>query len=440
MKETKSMNLPNSEMVVIGGGQAAAQLCESLRAKGHKGSLTLVSDEAMLPYCRPALSKQYLVGTQVPDWLLYRPESFYANHDIRCVLGDRAVMIDRSSQHVQLASGQRLHYDGLALVTGSRARRLGVPGDENVRYVRVVADSQYLRDRLPEAARVVVIGGGFIGLEVAAILVQTGRTVTLLTAGEALLPRSGTGVLSDFLKTYHAARGVRIVTQVRVAEVRTRGDGSAVDVVCEDGNVYLADLVIAGIGVHPNIELAESAGLQCQDGIIVDEACRTSDKRIVAAGDCTRHPNAASTQPLRLETVHNSVEQAKSAAASLLGQVQPYRQTPWVWSDQYGLRLQFVGLRNGADHCVQRGRIEEASFSLFYFRAGQFIGMECVNRPADFGVSRRLLNEGIALHSEQASNDAFALDQLLPSKHPLVFESPWPVRLSPAQRAELFAA
>lgn len=426
----------NTNIVVIGGGQAASQVCISLRAMGHRGRITLVSEEPLLPYCRPPLSKQYLVADRTPDWLLYRPTAFYAKQAIDVRLGCRAESIDRGRQEVLLGNGERLPYDGLALALGSRVRRMSVPGADanHVCYIRNLADVSTLRQRLLSARRVVIVGGGFIGLEVAAVLLKTGRDVTLLASGASVLPRAGVGIVGAFVQAYHQAQGVRVLTNSEVVHLRPRADDGA-DVHCADGSVHAADLVIAGIGIVPNTELAQTAGLDCDDGIQVDEYCRSSDARIVAAGDCTRHPNALAGRTVRLETVHNAVEQAKTAAATLACRAQPYRQAPWVWSDQYNLRLQSVGLWQDHDEWVLRGRVDDGQFSVYYFRAGQFIAMEGVNRPAEFGTSRRLLNEGIGLTPAQAADQRFDLQRLLPSKRRLVFEQPWPaLRLTSSDR------
>lgn len=416
----------DAPLVIVGGGQAAAQLCESARRLGHRGPLTLVSDEALLPYCRPPLSKQYLVGQHPPDWLLYRPASFYERHGIETRLGRRVVSIERERHEVQLDDGSRLPYAGLGLALGARVRRLGVPGDQHVCYLRGFDDVQRLRVSLLKARSVVVIGGGFIGLETAAVLVQTGRRVTLLASEATVLPRVG-APLAAFLQRRHTAAGVQLVTSCRVTEVRAREGGAGLDVLTRDGRVHSGDVVIAGIGIVPNTELAQAAGLACDDGIVVDECGRTSDPHITAAGDCTRHPNRLSTRALRLETVHNAVEQARSAAAALCGRDDlPYRQTPWVWSDQYDLRLQSVGVFEDIDQTVQRGRPESGAFSLLHFRAGRFVALEGVNRPGDFGAARLLLNLGQGPTPAQASDTTFDLRGLLPPKRPLLFETPWP--------------
>jgi len=419
------MNL-DTPLVIVGGGQAAAQMCESARRLGHRGPVTLVSEEPMLPYCRPPLSKQFLVTERTTDWLLYRPASFYARHNIETVLGRRVATIDRAGSQVLLDDGTALSYGGLGLALGARVRRLGIPGDEHVCYLRSVVDAQRLRGQLTQARSIVVIGGGFIGLEVAAVLVQTGVAVTLLVAGPRVLPRVA-APMAAFVQSRHAAAGVQLHTDCSIAEVRAVGAGGF-EVVTTTGAVHRADLVLAGIGIVPNTELASAAGLDCDDGILVDACARTSAPDIAAAGDCTRHPSPADQRLVRLETVHNAIEQARSAAAALCGRDEPYRQTSWVWSDQYKLRFQFAGGADEVDETVQRGSAQAGAFSLFHFRAGRFIAFESVNRPMDFGYARRILNEGAALSSSQAADEALDLGTLLAPRHPLVFEDPWPAK------------
>lgn len=416
-------------IVVVGAGHAAGQLVDSLRREGYRGAVTLVGEEPVPPYQRPPLSKQYLAGAHDLDWLLYRPREFYAAHGVDTRLGRRAVRIDREGHDVELDDGTRLRWDKLALTTGCRIRPLPVSGAEagRVHYLRTIADVDRIRARLGETRRVVIVGAGFIGLEVAAVLAQLGREVTVLEAQDRVLPRVVAPLVSEFFRAQHAAHGVCIRTGVQISRV-SGGGSEPITVACGDGTRHEGELVLAGIGVLPNVELAAEAGLACDDGIVVDECARTSDEDIVAAGDCTRHPNALLGRQLRLETVHNAVEQAKSAAAALCGREFPYRQIPWVWSDQYGLRLQAVGATGESDQQVLRGAPGEGRFSLFYFERGRLTGVNCVNRPADFGTVRRLLNAGIALTPAQAADPGFDPGTLVPVRAPADFEVPWPAR------------
>jgi 3-phenylpropionate/trans-cinnamate dioxygenase ferredoxin reductase subunit len=426
---TVTQNTRAERLVVIGGGQAAAQLIEVARQQGYEGAITLVSDEPVLPYQRPPLSKQYLTGLYGPDWLLYRPKHFYEKFDIAVQLGRRAAEIDRTAATVRLDDGTQLSYDRLALTTGARARRLMVPGAEHphVFYIRTLTDVDGLRFRLGAARRVVIVGAGFIGLETAAVLVQTGIEVTLLATGDRLIPRIAGSEVASFLLDQHLMHGVNVVMLTMVSALRDLGNG-CVAVILEDGRSYEADIVLIGIGAVANVELAEAAGLLCDDGVMVDELARTSDPAIVAAGDCTNHPNGLLGRRLRLETVHKAVEQGRTAGATIAGQVLPYTQSPWVWSDQYKLRLQSVGVPDGYDSTVLRGKLADGRFSLFYYCGDSLLAVSCINQPLVFGAVRRILNERIPLHAGQAADTTFDLTQLPSRNTTLDFDIPWPTK------------
>lgn len=302
-------------------------------------------------------------------------------------------------------------------------------------YLRTLADADAIKASVAGARRIVIVGGGFIGLEVAAVLAQLGLEVTVLEAAPQLLPRVVAPEVARFLLSEHESRGVRILTGVSVAaiESRTSGlDGTRLAVVAADGAAYPADAVIVGIGVVPNVEIAAEASLECEDGIVVDEFARTSDAVIVAAGDCTRHPNVLVGRSVRLETVHNAVEQARAAARTLCGRPVPYQQVPWVWSDQYAFRLQVVGLIEGYDAHVVRGDPRRSGFSVCYFREGRFIGLHAVNRPAEFAAARRMLNGGFMLSMEQAADPGFDLARQALPRLRLEFARPWTPRATRA--------
>ena len=420
---------PGAHVVVVGGGQAAAQFAEALRFEGHRGPVTLVSEELSLPYQRPPLSKGFLAGQHAVDWLAYRPPDSYADNDVETLLGRTVASIDRSARAVLLKDGTRLGYDRLAIATGARVRRIAVPGSTHdvVRYLRTVEDAQAIRERLTAARRVVVIGGGFIGLEVAATLAGLGRSVTLLESAPRLLPRASGEILAGFLGAVHARAGVRILTGVRIAELR--GSDTGVDVLCEDGAIHPAELVVAGVGITPVTELAAACGLACDDGILVDERAMSSDPHIVAFGDCARAPNAFLGGMARLETVHNAVEQAKTAAATLVGRDAPYRQVPWVWSDQYSYRIQMVG-DCSAPEIVLRGDVAAGRATLFHYAGAALRGACAINRPAEFGVARRLLQQAVPVSRAVAADAGFDLERLLPARRRPGFEREWPRELA----------
>lgn len=401
-------------IVVVGAGHAAGQLCASLRSGGFEGEILLIGEEGYLPYQRPPLSKTYLAGELTEDRLLFRPEDFYGKNRISTRLGTRAVSIDRAERSLQLDDGDTVTYTGLALTTGARVRRLPLPGTDlaGVHYLRNIADVNRIRSGLDAVRDIVVIGGGFIGLEVAAVCSKMGKNVTVLEMQDRLMPRVVSPTVSAFYRQAHERHGVRIVTAAQVSKL-AGASGKLAGVHCAGGGEYAAQMAIVGIGVIPNTELAEAAGLQCDNGIVVDESARTTDAAIVAAGDCTYHPNALIGARLRLESVQNALDQAKTAAASLIGKQRPYRQIPWFWSDQYDLKLQMVGISAGYDREVVRGELSASQFSVFYFKDSRLIAVDSVNRPADHMLSRKLLGEGKGPTPEQTADTSFDLKALL---------------------------
>lgn len=400
-------------IVVVGGGQAACQLVDSLRREGFERDIVLVSEEPHLPYQRPPLSKQFLAGELDESRLFMRKADYYEKQRIETRLGLRAVRLDRDRQSVELADGSQISFTGLALTTGARARPLAVPGAglDGVFYLRNIADVRAIRERMGRARRVVIIGGGFIGLEVAAVARKLGKEVCVLEFQNRLMPRATAPFLSDYYYSLHTRHGVDIRTGTAVDAIEKLDAGLCVR--CADGANHLADLIVVGVGVIPNIELARDAGLACDDGIRVDEFARTDDPRIVAAGDCTSHPNVLLARRLRLESVHNAMEQAKSAAATLCGKRLAYAQIPWFWSDQFDAKLQMVGLSQEHDQYVLRGSAESGKFSIFYYRGGELIAVDSINSPKDHLQARKLLTARISPSPEQAADVEFDLKSLL---------------------------
>ncbi len=401
-------------IVIVGAGQAGLQIAEALRRDGYANELTLVGNETWLPYQRPPLSKKFLLGALQRERLYFRLAEYLQKIDVRIVLGDAAVALDRATQTVRLASGEALAYDGLALATGARVRRLTCRGADSPRvfYLRGIDDAEMLAAALGTAERVAVVGGGFIGLEVAAVARELGRTVTVIEAQERLMPRVVAPLLSEFYRAEHTARGVVVRTGLQVEAIDTGPRDARLRF--GGGATLCADAIVVGIGVVPNAELAEAAGLACDGGIVVDEFARTADPAVVAAGDCTLHRNLLFASPHRVESVQNAMDQAKVAAASLLGRSEAYAQVPWFWSDQYDLKLQMAGLSRGHESYVVRGAPESRAFSVFYYREERLLGVDSVNRPADHMLARKLLAGGVAVSAEQAANPDFELKQLLP--------------------------
>jgi len=383
-----------SRIVIVGAGQAAVQAIDTLRRKGFSGSIVLVGEENSWPYQRPPLSKKYLAGALQVERLLIRPPQFYAEHAIEARLGCRVAEIERGAQRIRLADGAILVYDELLLATGSRPRALAVPGAQfsGVHFLRTVADVAAIRADLAGARRLVIVGGGYIGLEVAATCCELGLETTVLEMADRAMNRVTCAEVSTFFQAEHARHGVNILCNMRVRAIA--GDGSSGRlraVVCEDGTEYPADLVIVGVGVAPIDELASAAGLECANGIAVDEFCRTSDPRILAAGDCSIHPSPHYGRLLRLESVDNAFEQGASAALSILGTPLKHDKVPWFWSDQYDLKLIIVGLNHGYDTLVIRGSAATRSFSACYLLSGELIAIDTVNNPKDQMAARKLI-------------------------------------------------
>jgi len=383
------------KIVIIGAGQAGAQAIASLRAEGFAGDLTLLGDEAFAPYQRPPLSKAYLAGALERERLFLKPDSFYAETRCDLRLGAAAGRIDRAGRRVHLAGADVLAYDKLLLATGARVRRIDVPGATlaNIFYLRGIADVDAIRARFEPGARLVVVGGGYIGLEVAAVAAKLGLRVTIVEMADRVMARTASPELSAFYEAEHRAHGVAIETGAVLEAFE--GDGR-VQSVRAGGRGFAADLAIVGAGVLPNVELAKEAGLACDNGVVVDECAGTSDPDIFAAGDCTNHP-ALSGGRVRLESVQNAIDQAKHAALAMLGRPKPYREVPWFWSDQYDLKLQIAGLARPGDTTVLRGVPAMRKFAVFHLRAGALAAVEAVNAAPEYIVGRKLIAEGKAI-------------------------------------------
>jgi 3-phenylpropionate/trans-cinnamate dioxygenase ferredoxin reductase subunit len=399
-------------VVIVGAGQAGLQTAESLRAEGYAGEVLMIGDEPRPPYHRPPLSKAYLLGEFAEAQLAIRAPEALARKNITLLSGVAVTAIDRAAKQVRLSDGRAIDYAGLCLATGSRPRPLPVPGADlaNVFPLRTLADTQAVAALLASEQHVAVIGGGFIGLEFAAVARKLGKQVVVLEAAERLMPRAVTPLLSDFYRQLHERHGVGVELNAQVAEIVGSG-GRAVAVRTADGREFSAGLIVVGIGILPNMELAQQAGIECDRGIVVDGCSRTSDPSIAAAGDCTarRRPD---NSLLRLESVQNAIEQGKSAAAALMGKERPFTASPWFWSDQYDIKLQMVGLAAGHDRTVLRGDPATQSFSAFHYRGDELVAVDSVNRPQDHLPARKLLDLGISPTTEQARSPDFTLTRI----------------------------
>jgi 3-phenylpropionate/trans-cinnamate dioxygenase ferredoxin reductase component len=398
-------------VVIIGAGQAGAQVAISLRQLGFAGELVLLGDEPAPPYQRPPLSKAYMSGELPLERTLIRSEAYYAKSAIDLRLGARVERIRRAERAVVLGGGE-LPYDILVLCTGTRARRLGLPGEdlEGVFYLRTLADSERIRAAVRPGARAVIIGGGYIGLEIAASLRKLGAEVVVLEALDRVMNRVVAPPVSAFFAAEHGAHGVAIETGAQVGALDGR---IAVERVrCRDGRAFATDLVVIGVGALPNDELAKEAGLAVDNGIVVDELGRTSDSSIFAAGDVTNHPSPLFDRRLRLESVHNAMAQAKAVAQAIAGQPVPYAEVPWFWSDQYDLKLQIAGVGEPQDELILRGAPASRSFSALHLRAGRLVAIDCVNRGADFLAAKKLIAERRPIDPAHAADPGIRLAEL----------------------------
>lgn len=403
-------------LVIVGGSCAAVQIAAAARRAGYAEPIRMISEEDALPYQRPPLSKAFLLGTAGERDLPLRGEPFYRDQRIDLELGARAEAVDLRSREVVTAQGRRLRFERLALAVGARARKLDVPGADHagVFTLRDLSDAVRLKAALADAESVAVVGGGFIGLEVAASAAKLGKRVTVLEAQDRLLGRTCSPLLADWFRDLHVGHGTSVMTGVNVAALR--GSGGCVRwVELADGRKVAADLVVVGVGVAPNDELAALAGIDCGDGIVVDRFAKTSNPIVVAAGDCTRFPCAFSDGLRRIESIQNATDQARAAAAAVLGRDEPHRSLPWFWSDQYDAKLQMAGLSQEHDAHVVRGSPASGRFSVFYYRRRMLIAVDSVSCPAEHMIVRKLIAGRLSPTPAQASDVGFDLTSLLPA-------------------------
>lgn len=400
-------------IVVVGGGHGGSQIAASLRERGYDGRLSLVTAETDVPYQRPPLSKAFL-KTLDHDLLPLRPESFYTKNDINLRLGTTATAIDLRGGALELADGGKIAFDRLALSPGARPRVPAIEGIdlEGVFYLRDAADARRLRSALHRAATVVVVGGGFIGLEIAATARLLGKTVTILEAADRLMGRVVAPEISRHFLDLHRGWGSDVRLETPVGKL-LGSDGRVVAVETAAGDAIQAEIAVIGIGVVPNFELAAEAGLTIGNGILVDDHLATSVPNIIATGDCVCFHHWELGRQVRLESVQNAVDQGKTAAATLLGAREPYRAVPWFWSDQGGVKLQMVGLSMDATQSVLRGKPDDGAFSVFHYKEDCLVAIDSVNRAADHMVGRRMLAGGMTLTPDEAADETVDLKSLI---------------------------
>jgi len=411
------MEMRGGALRIVGAGQAGSELAVAARRGGWVGPITLIGDEPSVPYQRPPLSKAYLLGKSDVQALTLRPVEVYQAAHIDLLQGVRAQTIDRLGHAVTLSDGSTLHYDKLALCTGGRPRPFVCDGMDaqhpptNLFHLRTLADADGIRAKLGPEAHVAVVGGGYVGLEVAASARGLGARVTVIEARPRVLARVAGSEVSHFYEYVHRAAGVDILTGIGVERV-TCENGCITAVHCSNGQRVSVDLVVAGIGMLPNVEVAQAVGLADQDGIVVDACACTTDPDIVAAGDNTLQQHALYGRQLRLESVPNALEQARAAASWLCGKAKPNHGVPWFWSDQYDLKLQTAGLLQGYDRCVLRGDPATRSFCAFYLQGSRLLAVDAVNRPGDFMLTRRALAQPVVIQAAQLADEARPLKEI----------------------------
>ncbi|MBL4852673.1 MAG: FAD-dependent oxidoreductase [Robiginitomaculum sp.] len=407
-------NTHNKTCIIIGASHGGGQAAISLRQSGWDGHIILIGAEPYPPYHRPPLSKDFLSGGKDIEDIFIRPIETYTAADITVLTGYKARAINREDRLVVLEDGETLHYDKLVLATGARPRELSIPGGDipGVHYLRTAQDVLAIKDKVESGKGAVIIGGGYIGLEAAASLTKQGMKVTVLEMEDRILKRVTAPVMSDFYRRIHTEEGVEIVENCTVTHIF--GNKNEMVALTNTGHDFEGKLLIAGIGVLPNTLLAKNCGLEVGNGIIVNEFCQTSDPDIYAIGDVTWHHNPIYDTFLRLESVPNATEQAKTAALSICEKPKPYNALPWFWSDQFDLKLQIAGLSAGYDDIVLRGNPDKGrSFAAFYFKGDQLLAVDAVNRPGEFMLGKRLIPLNKTIDKKALADEAVALKTFL---------------------------
>ena len=397
-------------IVIIGAGQAGAQAVQTLRAEGFAGPITMLGDEAFPPYQRPPLSKAYLLGTFERPRLFLKADAYYAEAGCELLLNVSAKAIHRAERTVELGDGRKLAYDKLLLTTGARVRRLKCPGADlpGIHYLKTIADVDGFQNAFQPGKRIAVVGGGYIGLEVAAVGAKRGLEVTVFEAMDRLMARAVSPELSAFYAAEHEKAGVKLKLKTGVEAIQGNGK---VEWVIAGGQSYPADIVLVGIGVIPCDELAVAAGLASEDGIVVDQNARTGDPHIWAAGDCTRHVGREGHH-IRLECVQNAIDQAKHAALAMVGKPKTYSEVPWFWSDQYDLKLQIAGLARASDRLVLRGDPKARKFAVFHLRDGAVAAVEAVNAAPEYMIGKKFVAEGKRIAPETLADMSIPMKQM----------------------------
>ena len=400
-------------LLIIGAGQSAIQCISTLKKEGYSGSITLVGEEEHLPYQRPPLSKGFLEDSLNKERLYFKKLEFFTENKVQLYLGLSAEKLEIDNQKVYLSDNSVLEFDKLVFATGSRVRLLDFPGSElkSIFYLRDLDDAEAIKKDLETSENLVIIGAGYIGLEAAAIAAKKNKKVTIIEMADRVMNRTVDPQISEYYLNLHESYGVKFHFNTSLETINEVSN--SLEVVCSDGTEVKADSVLIGAGVVPNIELAEEAGINCDNGIIVNEFGQTNFKNIYACGDCTNHPNKILNKNLRLESVHNAMEQAKTVASSVMNNPMEYNQVPWFWSDQYDHKLQIVGLSGDHDMVTMRGNTNDAKFMLFYTKDEELIAVDAINNPKEFLISRKLVANKVKIKPNVISDLNTNLNDLI---------------------------
>tara|TARA_B100002051_G_scaffold275418_1_gene319250 strand:+ start:405 stop:1616 length:1212 start_codon:yes stop_codon:yes gene_type:complete len=400
-------------LLIIGAGQSAIQCISTLKKEGYSGSITLVGEEEHLPYQRPPLSKGFLEDSLNKERLYFKKLEFFTENKVQLYLGLSAEKLEIANQKVYLSDNSELEFDKLVFATGSRVRLLDFPGSElkSIFYLRDLDDAEAIKKDLETSENLVIIGAGYIGLEAAAIAAKKNKKVTIIEMADRVMNRTVDPQISEYYLNLHESYGVKFHFNTSLETINEVSN--SLEVVCSDGTEVKADSVLIGAGVVPNIELAEEAGINCDNGIIVNEFGQTNFKNIYACGDCTNHPNKILNKNLRLESVHNAMEQAKTVASSVMNNPMEYNQVPWFWSDQYDHKLQIVGLSGDHDVVTMRGNTNDAKFMLFYTKDEELIAVDAINNPKEFLISRKLVANKVKIKPKVISDLNTNLNDLI---------------------------
>jgi 3-phenylpropionate/trans-cinnamate dioxygenase ferredoxin reductase component len=406
------MSASSRHILILGAGHAGGVASAALRRAGHQGPITLVGSETWLPYERPPLSKELLAGIIPVEKTFLRPLAFYEENGIALRLGETVAAIDRKMRRVELISGESLSYDSLLLTLGARARRLAMPGANHPRvlYLRDIADSLALREKLAPGTRLAVIGAGFIGLEAAAVAKKRGCDVTVLEMQKAPLQRVAAPEIGNYMAALHRRNGVTVETGVTPVRIEPKDGGLSLSLA--SGETVEADILLAGIGAQPNTELAAASGLAIEDGVVVDEFGRTSDPDIYAAGDVTRHFNPLLGRRIRLESWQNAQNQAFAVAKAMAGGREPFAEIPWFWTDQFDVNLQMAGAPDKWDALAWRGDVGDKAFTVFYMRGGVPVGCNTVNNGRDMRAARELIARRRPVDGKRLADKTIKLQDL----------------------------